>query len=110
VDAALASDVRRALDPKVSAALAFIETLVRTPERVGEADVEALRAAGLTDDAIEDAAFVCALFTTYVRLADTFEFDVPPGQVFEQSAKMLLKVGYAFPPPLAWLARRDNDF
>ncbi len=107
MEAALARPDAEALGPEVRAALAFIETLVRTPERVGEADIAALRAAGLTDDAIEDAAFVCVLFTTYVRLADTFEFDVPPAEDFEQSAKMLLKVGYGFPPPLAWLARRD---
>lgn len=107
VDGALASRDDASLDPKVRAALAFIEALVRTPERVGEADVAAMRAAGLSDDAIEDAAFVCVLFTTYVRLADTFEFDVPPAAAFEQAAAMLLKVGYGFPPPIAWLSRRD---
>jgi alkylhydroperoxidase family enzyme len=107
VSGALASRDNAQLDPKVRAVLAFIESLVRTPERVGEADVAAMRAAGLSDDAIEDAAFVCALFTTYVRLADTFEFDIPPTEGFAQSATMLLKVGYAFPPPVAWLARRD---
>jgi alkylhydroperoxidase family enzyme len=107
VEAALARPDEAALGPRVRAALAFIETLVRTPERVGESDIAALRAAGLTDDAIEDAAFVCVLFTTYVRLADTFEFAIPPAEAFEQSATMLLKVGYGFPPPVAWLARRD---
>jgi alkylhydroperoxidase family enzyme len=107
VDAALAAPGEASLGPKVRAALAFVETLVRTPERIGEADVAALRAAGLSDDAIEDAAFVCALFTTYVRLADTFEFDIPPAEGFEQAASMLLKVGYGFPPPIAWLSRRD---
>lgn len=107
MEGALAAPGEGSLGPKVRAALGFIETLVRTPERVGDADVAALRAAGLSDDAIEDAAFVCVLFTTYVRLADTFEFDIPPAEGFEQSAKMLLKVGYGFPPPVAWLSRRD---
>lgn len=47
---------------------------------------------------------MCALFTTYTRLADTFRFDVPPKAAFEFSAKMLLsKAGYTFPPPLVWL-------
>jgi alkylhydroperoxidase family enzyme len=103
----LAAREDASLDPKVRAALAFIEALVRAPERVGEADVEALRAAGVSDDAIEDAAMVCAVFTTFVRLADTFAFDIPPAEGFEAVAGMLLKVGYAFPPPVAWLARRD---
>jgi alkylhydroperoxidase family enzyme len=95
------------LDPKVRATLTLLEKLVRTPERVTEADVDAVRAAGVSDDAIEDAAFVCAVFTTIVRLADTFHFDVPPIEAFEQTAQMLLKLGYAFPAPMAWLARGD---
>ena len=108
MEAVLASPDGKALGPEVRAALAFIEKLVRAPERIGEADLEPLRAAGVSDDAIEDAAFVCALFTTYVRLADTFEFDIPPAEGFEQGAKMLLKQGYGFPPPIAWLARGDG--
>jgi hypothetical protein len=100
---------RAKLDPKVRSTLALIEKLVRTPERVGEADVDTVRAAGVSDDAIEDAASVCALFTTIVRLADTFGFDIPPDAAFEQGAGMLLKVGYSFfPPPLSWLARGDR--
>jgi alkylhydroperoxidase family enzyme len=108
VKAALESPREAPLDAKVRATLVFLETLVRTPERLGEADVDAVRAAGVSDDAIEDAAFVCVLFTTYVRLADTLAFDIPPAEAFEQAAKMLLKVGYGFPPPVAWLARRDG--
>jgi hypothetical protein len=42
------------------------------------------------------------------RSAATFEFDVPPAEAFEQTAKMLLKVGYALPAPIAWLAARDT--
>jgi alkylhydroperoxidase family enzyme len=94
------------VDDRVRAALAFVEKLARFPTEVGAADVDAARRAGLSDDAIEDAAFVCVLFTTYVRLADTFEFDIPPRAGFEQGADMLLSAGYTFPPPLAWLIRR----
>jgi alkylhydroperoxidase family enzyme len=108
VEAVLASPDGETLGPKVRATLAFIEKLVRTPEGIGEADLAPLRAAGVSDDAIEDAAFVCTLFTTYVRLADTFEFDIPPAEGFDQGANMLLKQGYGFPPPIAWLARGDG--
>ena len=106
--AALESPQGGAVDAKVSATLALIEKLVRTPDAVGKQDVDLVRAAGVSEEAIEDAAFVCALFTTYVRLADTLHFDIPPAEAFEQSAKMLLGVGYGFPPPVAWLGARDT--
>jgi hypothetical protein len=94
----------------VRAALGFIETLVRAPGEITRADIDALRAAGLSDDAIEDAATVCALFTTYVRLADTFRFAIPAEQGFAQGARQLLSLtGYRFPPPIVWLARRDGS-
>ena len=90
------------------ATLAFLETLVRTPDRVGKADIDRLRAASVSDDAIEDAAFVCALFTTYTRLSDTFDFAIPPEAGFQAAAKMLLGPGYGFPSPIAWLAASDR--
>lgn len=94
------------LDERMRLTLGFLEKLTLLPGDVGPDDVEPLRKAGISDDAIEDAAFVCVLFSTYVRLADTFEFDIPPRQGFEASAKSLLTVGYAFPPPLRWLIER----
>ena len=94
--------------PQVRATLVFLERLVRTPDQVGKQDVDLVRAAGVSDEGIEDAAFVCALFTTYNRLGDTLRFDIPPAEAFEQAAKMLLGVGYGFPPPVAWLGARDT--
>ncbi len=93
------------VEPPLRAALAYLEKLTREPDAVGPDDIAALRAAGLSDDHIEDAAAVCALFNTYVRLADTFAFAIPPDEGFAQSASMLLRVGYDFPPPLKLLLR-----
>jgi hypothetical protein len=95
------------VDPKVRAALAMIESLTRNPDAFGLADIEAARAAGLTDDAIEDATHVCVLFNTYVRLADTLEFDIPSEEGFAAGARILLTAGYRFPPPVVWLSRRE---
>ena len=106
--AALGASGTAGLSPQVQATLGLIEKLVRQPERVTGADVEAVRAAGVSDDAIEDAAAVCALFTTMVRLADTLGFETWEGDGFERGARQLLKRGYAFPRPLAWLARNDG--
>ena len=89
------------------AMLGFLEKLTLDPDEVGEADVRALREAGLSDDHIEDASAVCALFNTYVRLADTFAFDIPAEAGFQQSADMLLGMGYATPPPLKLFIARE---
>jgi uncharacterized peroxidase-related enzyme len=43
--------------------------LARTPERFGEADIEAARVAGLTDDEIWDVGAITALFAASNRLA-----------------------------------------
>ena len=74
--------------------LGFLETLTLRPEALSVGDVAPLRAAGLSDAAIEDAIHVCTLFNVYDRLADAFEFAIPEQEGFEQSATMLLKRGY----------------
>ena len=74
--------------------LGFLEKLALTPEDVNAQDIEPLRAAGLSDAAIEEAIHVCTLFSVYVRLADTFEFDIPDEVGFEKSATSLLTRGY----------------
>lgn len=105
--AAVLRDYRTApVDERLRAAMGLLEALTLRPEQVGPAAVEPLRRLGVSDDAIEDAAFVCALFNTYVRLADTLAFDIPPAEGFAASARFLLSpAGYAFPPPLVWLTR-----
>ena len=75
--------------------LGFLEKLVLAPESLAAVDARALREAGLSDAAIEDAIHVCTLFSVYTRLADSFKFDIPPEAGFAQSATMLLKRGYA---------------
>src|SRR4051812_19117148 len=85
---------------KVRAALGFLEKLTLQPENVTPADADVLRAAGLSDDAIEDAASVAALFATFTRLADTFAFAIPPQASFDAAAGFLYSVGYRFPAPL----------
>lgn len=83
------------IEEPLRAMLGFLEKLTLEPERVTAADVAPLRAAGLSDEAIEDAIHVCALFNIYDRMADVLEFDIPAPEGFAQGAKMLLKRGYA---------------
>jgi alkylhydroperoxidase family enzyme len=74
--------------------LGFLERLTLEPDRVGAGDIAPLRAAGLSDAAIEDAIHVTVLFNIYDRVADTLEFDIPGPESFAQGADMLLKRGY----------------
>lgn len=74
--------------------LGFLEKLTLDPHHVGPEDIVPLRAAGLTDEAIEDAIQVCAAFNTINRAADTLGFDLQTPEGYASSAKFLLKVGY----------------
>jgi len=74
--------------------LGFLERLTLSPAEVRPADVAPLRAAGVSDRAIEDAIQVCALFNLIDRVADALDFEVPSPESFAQSAEMLLKRGY----------------
>ena len=94
MDAALADWRLAPLDARVKAMLGFLEKMTLAPESLSAADVQPLRAAGLSDAAIEDAIHVCALFNVYDRLADSFKFEVPDDAGFAMSATMLLKRGY----------------
>lgn len=82
------------IDDRLRATLAFLEKLTLAPASVTAADVAPLRAAGLSDEAIEDAIHVTALFNIYDRMADTLDFDIPGPESFAQGAKMLLRRGY----------------
>ena len=74
--------------------LGFLEKLTLEPARVTSDDIIPLRAARLSDEAIEDAIHVTAMFNIYDRMADTLEFDIPGPDGFAAGAGHLLKRGY----------------
>ena len=59
-------------------------------------------AAGVSKEALRDAATVCALFSMIVRLADSLGWDVPPWEALQDRAPQMLEGGYA----LAAIRRR----
>ena len=75
--------------------LGFLEKLTLTPEEIGAADAEAVRAAGVSDQALRDAITVCALFNMIVRLADSLGWDVPSAERLAQRAPAMLEGGYS---------------
>ena len=73
----------------------FLEKLTLRPEELEPTDADAVRAAGVSDEALRDAVTVCALFSMIVRLADSLGWDVPEGDAFAQRAPAMLEGGYA---------------
>ena len=58
------------IDAKFAELLVLIEKAARNASSVTAADVEAVRAAGWSDEAIYDAITVCALFNFYTTWVD----------------------------------------
>ncbi len=93
--AAVMEDWRTApVNEKVRAVLAFLEKLTTTPADLGTHDIESMRSAGVNDKAIEQAIYVCFLFSVMDRLADAFGFDMHSPEEFKRGGRALYARGY----------------
>jgi uncharacterized peroxidase-related enzyme len=94
---AVEADWRTApVDERLRAMLGFIEKLTLRPEELTGEDADAVRAAGVSDEAIVDAIHVAALFNMIDRMADSLGWDVPEWDAFRARAEPMLASGYAF--------------
>jgi alkylhydroperoxidase family enzyme len=84
------------LRPELRAALAFIEVLTARPDELTAADAEAAFAAGVSREALRDAATICSLFSMITRLADSLGWDVPSWDRTIARAPAMLEGGYSF--------------
>ena len=84
------------LRPELRAALAFIEVLTQRPEELTDADASTAYAAGVSREALRDAATVSSLFNMITRLADSFGWDVPSWERTIARAPAMLEGGYSF--------------
>lgn len=84
------------LRPELRAALAFIEVLTLRPDELTAEDAEAAYAAGVSREALHDAATVCAFFNMITRLADSLGWDVPSSDRLAGRAPAMLEGGYSF--------------
>ncbi len=82
------------VDERLRPLLRFATKLTQTPEQIGQADIDGLRAAGWSDQAIEDAINVVALFNYVNRLVDAFGIKGDEAY-FKQVGTALAKQGYA---------------
>ena len=82
------------LRPELTATLVFLEKLTLRPDELTPADADEVRGAGVSDQALRDAATICSLFSMIVRLADSFGWDVPSGSRCWERAPLMLEGGY----------------
>ncbi len=76
---AVKTDYRKGpLTPADRAMLDYAIKLTRTPAKMSEGDVTALREAGFDDDGIHEIAQITALFNYYNRIADGLGIDDEP--------------------------------
>jgi alkylhydroperoxidase family enzyme len=78
--------------------LGFLEKLTLQPEELAAEDADAVRAAGVSDEAMVDAIHVAALFNMIVRLADSLGWDVPTWESCLDRGEAMLSRGYALDP------------
>jgi alkylhydroperoxidase family enzyme len=74
--------------------LGFLEKLTLAPGDVGQDDITPMRAAGVSDQAIEDAIYACTYFNIIDRIADSLDFEVLSAETFAQRAGNFLREGY----------------
>ena len=94
VRAVLADYTQAPIAPKLRVMLAFLERLHAEPTAVTAADLAPLRAEGLDDRAIAEAAYSSFLFEVMDRLADTFDFAMPTESDVAATVQILTKLGY----------------
>jgi alkylhydroperoxidase family enzyme len=79
------------------ALFAFIDKMNRESTSINAADVDAVKAAGWTDEALYDAITVCALFNFYNKWIDATGVGDMPAAAYVASGERLATAGYAPP-------------
>jgi alkylhydroperoxidase family enzyme len=82
------------ISPRLRAALDLLQKATLAPAELSRETVDAARAAGASDEAIEDALAVCACFNLIDRVADALDFDLPSREEHAAYAPAFLAEGY----------------
>ena len=90
-------DDTAALDARMKPVLQFVRKLTNAPAQVTRSDADAVFAAGWGEDALHDAAAICALFNFYNRLVDGHGVK-GDAAMFPMIGDMLKQHGYAPAP------------
>ena len=76
------------------ALFAFLEKVNRQSNTIAQEDVDAVKAAGWTDEAVYDAITVCALFNFYNVWVDATGVHDMPAEAYSASGERLAAMGY----------------
>jgi alkylhydroperoxidase family enzyme len=82
------------VNEKLRRTLGFLEKLTVSPSEVSPEDIKSMRSVGVSDKAIEEAIYVCFLFSVMDRLADALGFDMPSAKDFQRGGRVLYSLGY----------------
>ena len=94
IDAVLDGARSHGLSPRLQSMLAFAETLTADPARIRQPDIDALTMAGWSEQAVEDAINVVALFNYVNRLVDALGL-ANDDTYFRRIGQSLARHGYA---------------
>lgn len=94
IDAAEADPETDSIDEKFRAILRFAQELTLSPGSIAQDDIDALTALGWSEQAVEDAINVTALFNYVNRLVDGFGIE-GTDDYFAHVGKALASQGYA---------------
>ncbi|HJQ43735.1 MAG TPA: carboxymuconolactone decarboxylase family protein [Jatrophihabitantaceae bacterium] len=86
--------------PELKVMLEFLENVTRCPVTLTPEDAAPVRAAGIPDDAIEDALYVNFVFNMVNRLVHAFGFQWESDRHLHGAAHGLHRYGYRIPPYL----------
>jgi uncharacterized peroxidase-related enzyme len=86
-----------AFEPRVMATMELLEKVTLTPDGVDPEDVEAARAAGVSDTAISDALYLCFVFNTVNRIANAFDYSWKTERDRPKLAHTLNRIRYRVP-------------
>jgi uncharacterized peroxidase-related enzyme len=82
---------------ELAAMLPALERLTRSPDSFGPDDLEAVRAAGVPDQAVLDALRVCLVFNLVNRMANAFDWSWDSDEHARVAAKVIHRISYRLP-------------
>ena len=97
VEAVLANYESAPISDAEKALLAFVDKMNRASTTISRDDVDAVKAAGWTDEALYDAITVCALFNFYNKWIDATGVSDMSAAAYLASGERLATRGYAPP-------------
>ena len=82
------------IDDRDKAMFEFLEKMNRESNRLQQTDLDQVKAAGWSDEALYDAITVCALFNFYNKWIDATGVSDMPAAAYAASGQRLATMGY----------------